>query len=569
MTLRQFEYQDDKSSKFWNITIENCSHTVTYGKTGTKGRTQSKSFDTETEAKKSYEKLIQQKLKKGYVEVATNNNVKEEKIKDKSTKSKKTVGSKAKTTSVGQAVTIPEKLEITRAIDLNPEDWHWATWRPRTPLPEPEVKPFDLKKAKNYLNEIIEVRFKSICFKNRDKGDINLESHYFSEEEAWFWLIVITHKKYNLSKLEFIDSVCSRLIDIEVTIDNIIILLIGTNGALPPIIAPIINCLLPFTDFIVALNQMQSIDNKQALELAESNYQESDLILMRGNGALPKERKLREKGFGNLIRNIIPNILITVIEGFEKYIWHYLEDSEIEMMRNKLSSSLALKPIIHQEALHYLAAYLGMHERVSDIVEDIPNVYPQLYRLHRYKLLCGLGSANLVESKIRQWQLSELSYILLNNNSTYIRLCLANTEYYALDLIRNSILKAGRKDGASKLIETFALVKAPEAAPYMLESWLSSKAPSIARQWLDDNPIHSIVGLIPVAAGELPTPPVKVKPNELSRAAIDYLISLKRKGYEDLIRQAIEQQPAEIAAVINEKVLDIEEDNSEPFDEET
>ena len=74
MIQRNFEYQEDKSSKFWNITLEDCSHTVTYGKLGAAGRTQAKSFDTEAEAKKSYEKLIQQKQKKGYIEVATDNN---------------------------------------------------------------------------------------------------------------------------------------------------------------------------------------------------------------------------------------------------------------------------------------------------------------------------------------------------------------------------------------------------------------------------------------------------------------------------------------------------------------
>ncbi len=31
-----------------------------------------------------------------------------------------------------------------RSIDLNPEDWFWATWRNLTPLPRPEPQPFDL-----------------------------------------------------------------------------------------------------------------------------------------------------------------------------------------------------------------------------------------------------------------------------------------------------------------------------------------------------------------------------------------------------------------------------------------
>ncbi len=40
-------YQDDKSDKFWNIEISGISFTVTYGKTGTSGQTQTKGFDCE------------------------------------------------------------------------------------------------------------------------------------------------------------------------------------------------------------------------------------------------------------------------------------------------------------------------------------------------------------------------------------------------------------------------------------------------------------------------------------------------------------------------------------------
>ncbi|MDI7215810.1 WGR domain-containing protein, partial [Leptospira santarosai] len=38
-------FKDDKSDKFWNIEVDGNSFTVTYGKTGTVGQTQTKSFD--------------------------------------------------------------------------------------------------------------------------------------------------------------------------------------------------------------------------------------------------------------------------------------------------------------------------------------------------------------------------------------------------------------------------------------------------------------------------------------------------------------------------------------------
>lgn len=61
-------YKDSKSDKFWIIKVEGKSFTVTYGKTGTTGQTQNKKFDSEEKCKKEAEKLLNEKLKKGYVD---------------------------------------------------------------------------------------------------------------------------------------------------------------------------------------------------------------------------------------------------------------------------------------------------------------------------------------------------------------------------------------------------------------------------------------------------------------------------------------------------------------------
>ncbi|EMO65006.1 WGR domain protein [Leptospira borgpetersenii serovar Pomona str. 200901868] len=61
-------YKDDKSDKFWNIEVSGTSFTVTYGKTGTAGQTSVKDFDTEEKCLKEVQKLLSEKLKKGYME---------------------------------------------------------------------------------------------------------------------------------------------------------------------------------------------------------------------------------------------------------------------------------------------------------------------------------------------------------------------------------------------------------------------------------------------------------------------------------------------------------------------
>ena len=68
MEWRSLRYTDDKSDKFWSIALSGCSHTIEYGRYGTDGQSQTKEFPTAAAAQKSYEKLVAEKLKKGYVD---------------------------------------------------------------------------------------------------------------------------------------------------------------------------------------------------------------------------------------------------------------------------------------------------------------------------------------------------------------------------------------------------------------------------------------------------------------------------------------------------------------------
>ncbi|HZO84858.1 MAG TPA: WGR domain-containing protein, partial [Verrucomicrobiae bacterium] len=67
---RELVYMDAKSSKFWNIELSGNSHTVTFGRIGTNGQSATKTFPTEEAARKDMEKLIKEKLGKGYVDAA-------------------------------------------------------------------------------------------------------------------------------------------------------------------------------------------------------------------------------------------------------------------------------------------------------------------------------------------------------------------------------------------------------------------------------------------------------------------------------------------------------------------
>jgi uncharacterized protein (TIGR02996 family) len=66
--MRTFEFTDDRSNKFWNIDLRGASFTVSFGKVGDKGQTQTKDFPDAEQARKAHDKLVAEKLAKGYVE---------------------------------------------------------------------------------------------------------------------------------------------------------------------------------------------------------------------------------------------------------------------------------------------------------------------------------------------------------------------------------------------------------------------------------------------------------------------------------------------------------------------
>ncbi len=73
-------YQDSKSNKFWEIETSGKTFTVRFGKIDTKGQTQTKEFATEEQCLKEANKLVSEKLKKGYKEVIQENPLPEKQI---------------------------------------------------------------------------------------------------------------------------------------------------------------------------------------------------------------------------------------------------------------------------------------------------------------------------------------------------------------------------------------------------------------------------------------------------------------------------------------------------------
>jgi len=67
---RHFEFSEGSSNKFWEVSVSGKDVTIRYGRIGTDGQTQTKTFGDTVAAQKHADKMVAQKLGKGYHELA-------------------------------------------------------------------------------------------------------------------------------------------------------------------------------------------------------------------------------------------------------------------------------------------------------------------------------------------------------------------------------------------------------------------------------------------------------------------------------------------------------------------
>jgi len=125
-STRAFEFKDDKSSKFWEVTHFDSTVTVRYGKTGTIGQRQEKVFDDASAASRHVAKLIAEKTGKGYLEVGSTS----------SATTKKSVPHDEELTA-GVVAKPNSKSKVAKSADV--------TWtKPKNTAQDPEATPENL-----------------------------------------------------------------------------------------------------------------------------------------------------------------------------------------------------------------------------------------------------------------------------------------------------------------------------------------------------------------------------------------------------------------------------------------
>lgn len=553
-TARQLVYQEGGSQKFWNIELDGASHVVWFGRIGTQGQRQSKEFSSAAEAKTSYDKLVAEKVKKGYVDASGGSGAAPAAAppaaKTKSAAAPAAGGAApkaaAKTKAAGkgkasapaseaEAADVPATpaasaspspsavapppapldLNLPRSIDLAPEDWRRATFRKLPPLEKGETRPFDLAACVERLSNL---RTTDYGWRFRWE-DLHL-TPALSPAEARFWLEAIcTPRARNSDGKALAKKLSKQTFDAPPSDKELDEILHGI-GREPPAEA-----VLP----LLALRPADEV-----------------LRIVFGLPAAGAKGRRGEESR-------------SLSEGFVRFGVPWFSDAEraacVKVVRGEWDLAKAhANPHEMLPVVFPLAAGLGMHDESLQLVSNWSDdrysktSYASHYQ-HPQEILFGLGSAALVES---HWRRMDLPF----HDAEQVRAFLACTEYSALDLVKKAVLAQTNKDECDAFLKAFALVHAPEAVEPMLECMLSAKVPAGARDWLEKNTAFVLPVLIRTAGGR----------GKLADAALDRLRDEQRLGRSEAIREALAQHSdAGVVEKIRREVLEAAEQTLEPL----
>ncbi len=278
--------------------------------------------------------------------------------------------------------------------------------------------------------------------------------------------------------------------------------------------------------------------------------------------ALPLSNLLTTEQYVELMHVQPPNqgkkshVPSTLLPGFREYVLPHVSGEEVEALRALVRPLFDPKdPTDPNWYLCELAAYLAMRDELRLIVagwKDGEFAGYQCYRADCWEsphvVVFNLADSRLIENETRRLRLPLPT-------PDAVAGWLFHTQWRALDIVGDSIVPVTQKDRAEKLVKVLARVEAPEAAPVMLRLSLESKAPGLARQWLDEHRGNAIAGLIPIVAEE----------GKLGEAAVAYLRDAKKRGAAAFIEEQMKSAPREAAERVRQEVLEREEKVYEPL----
>lgn len=506
MARREFHFIDGTSNKFWTIELTAERFTVHYGRIGTTGQAQEKSFASAELAKREHDKLVQEKTKKGYVETAgagpaitvpapiTKQAVKKAKVEPAANEASPPV-------SASEPIAMPVfSGTLESSLKLPPRYRHLVTWETHEPLPK--------SASPEFQRDVMLEKLKSVQTNYGYYQWNKIEIPEFpSQAEARFWLRVA--KACQVDKKEettVVERLTASPDDLVLTFQDILDAFSDRWGTQRNLIA-CVAALLPLDQLVKFLVESAPQQQKQ-FPVAE------------------------------LFARVLP----------------YLSAGERGFVRQSLSGSL--KPTVPATYYHgwpphyYFAAMVGLPQEIAPVASAIPDQHygtdTRDFRHDYYSsphwLIFGLPDRATVIAEARR-----IGIKLRDADHGFAWLALTGHE--ALDLIAISTCEAGNKEEAAAIACVLSAVVSPEAAFTALQITVNSKASQYGVEWLKKNPLHAVVGLVPVAAGT----------GKLAQAAREHLHKMRRGSELAVLEAAKVHLSPEGIDWLQREVIDSEE----------
>lgn len=531
MNKREFRLTSDTSNKFWAIQLNDSSFTVHFGRVGTAGQSQEKTYPTPEAAKREYDKLIKEKTGKGYIEMAEGSvvatpmpSVRKQKAENDEEPAVATAIAAAPgqaileapappTTSATVSPAAPAAAAtstLERRIKLRAEDRARLAWLYREPASIPAPQPFDIdaciKRVKSALSSYW----------------INLNSmripEQMTKEEGWFWIQITTafRKKHQ-----------NRDKDLEAWLE-------ARKTTPPPHDSEMkgwLNRAFANTDFAIfdagvsALRPFLTpleIANEIIGRLAKSA---EESLAKWGRTYLYTDHRATDCFYETIVPFLNPDERAQLHAGLIRM---YEAESDRASFKAKYT-------------MIFLAMVGGGRELTAHVAGQADGSWADLYYSPgNLRVLAGLENEKSFVAETRR-----LAVPIRDVDD--LRLWLAATEWRELDKAADAVARASAKDLATSMARTLALVSAPEGAGPMLRVQLESKAPGIAVEWFNTHPLEATVGLVPIA----------MKSGKTSEAAMDRLQGLMNDGQSAVLRSAIPYLAPAEAEWLQQQVLNV------------
>jgi predicted DNA-binding WGR domain protein len=465
---RSLVFDEGTSDKFWSIRVDGSAHTVHFGRAGTAGQARTKAFATPEQATADADRLTAEKLRKGYREVAAAAPV--------------PAGSPPPTAAAARVAAEPEAApvaepEVARAapaaddrppIDLRPEEWSLATWRPLHDRPDAEPAAFDPKR----LREVARAAGGEQAGWGRWSWPSSPITFPMSREEAVYWL---------------------RL------------------GQ------PLIWRETPLKRHAAVLEQPPELSAQEAVALARTSQLPEGEVMAPLLTLLGPERTLELL----LTARDKPNDeapTIGLFAGVRAYLLPELDRADRDRLRERagawLADELRDPDYLLGDAAVLAAQVGGLHEQVEELCGRWHDGwFSDTGGSGSYSSIAfGVGSATALEELVDRVKMRFAT-------GREVAGFLAHTELRRLDWLVTSALRQESRDAAVMTVTALAIrVNAVEAAPAMLELMVNSRAPSVARDWLGAHPLQTARGLVPFVS----------RSGQLAEAARDQLKRMAR-----------------------------------------